>query len=83
MMTLGKKIALTRKLKGITQRQLAEKLHIDPAMVTRWEKDQVHPKSSTLQRLADALELSADELASTKEIDLSKRCSPASAIKSW
>lgn len=61
-MTLGKKIAHLRRLKDLTQRDLAERLQIHQSMVTRWEKDQVEPKSTTLERLADALEVPVEEL---------------------
>lgn len=61
-MTLGQKIAQMRKLKGLTQGEIADRLNIHQSMVTRWERDQVQPKSSTLERLAAALETSIEEL---------------------
>jgi len=61
-MSLGRKIAQLRKLCDITQSELAERLNIHQSMVTRWERDQVQPKSATLERLAQALGTSVEEL---------------------
>ena len=61
-MSLGRKVAQLRKLKDLTQGDLAERLNIHQSMVTRWERDQVQPKSSTLERLAEALETTVEEL---------------------
>jgi transcriptional regulator with XRE-family HTH domain len=67
MKSLGKNISQFRKLKGLTQHDLAERLNIHQSMVTRWEKDQVQPKSATLERLSEALEVPVEELLSAQE----------------
>lgn len=66
-MSLGRKIAQLRKMKDLTQGDLAERLNIHQSMVTRWERDQVQPKSSTLERLAEALETTVEDLFSENE----------------
>lgn len=48
-------IAAARKSKGITQAQLAEKMGVDQALVSRWESGKVHPNQENKQRLKDIL----------------------------
>jgi transcriptional regulator with XRE-family HTH domain len=74
-MSLGRKISQLRKLKDLTQGELAERLNIHQSMITRWERDQVQPKSSTLERLAKALDTSVEELFSGSEGVPSKKTS--------
>ena len=62
-MTLGKNIARLRRRKHWTQRQLADLLHTDHSMVTRWEKGKAVPRLATLERLAEVFEVSTDELS--------------------
>jgi len=71
-MSLGRKIAQLRKMKDLTQGDLAERLNIHQSMVTRWERDQVQPKSATLERLAEALEASVEELFASTEPSVKK-----------
>lgn len=66
-MSLGRKIAQLRKMKDLTQGDLAERLNIHQSMVTRWERDQVQPKSSSLERLAEALDTTVESLFSGLE----------------
>jgi transcriptional regulator with XRE-family HTH domain len=66
---LGQKLAQIRKLRSLTQRQLAEKLNVAQTMVTRWEKDYAQPKSDTLQSLARILETPVEKLLSSKSFD--------------
>ena len=72
-MTLGQKISRLRKLKGLTQGEIANRLNIHQSMVTRWERDQVQPKSDTLKRLAEALETSIEELLDGDEVPGAKK----------
>ena len=37
-MSLGSRIRELRRIKGITQAQLAEKVHVSTQAVSRWEK---------------------------------------------
>jgi transcriptional regulator with XRE-family HTH domain len=60
--TLGKRIRKLRKEKGWTQRQLEEKAGIENRNLTRYESDKVRPRLSSLKMLAQALEVSVDEL---------------------
>lgn len=63
---LGLAISSLRRAKRLTQRELAERLHIHHSMVTRWEKGQTVPRDETLERIASALEVSVEELIATE-----------------
>ncbi len=58
----GQLIAELRKEMGMTQQQLAEKLHITGAAVSKWERGLSFPDVSILELLADALHISVTEL---------------------
>ncbi len=61
-MTLGTFIALLRKEKGLTQKQLSELLNVSDKTVSHWECDETSPDISLLPLLADTLGVSVDEL---------------------
>lgn len=63
-MSLGTRIVLFRKQRGMSQGRLAELLNIHQSMVTRWEKDQVQPKQEKLLKLAQIFEVRPEELLS-------------------
>lgn len=60
--TLGAFIALLRKEKGLTQKQLAELLNVSDKTVSHWECDENSPDISLLPFLAETLGVSVDEL---------------------
>ena len=66
-MTIGKRITLLRKEKGLTQEELASHMGISPQAVSKWENDQTCPDISALPRLAKLLGVTVDELLSGKE----------------
>lgn len=65
--TLGKRIALYRKEKGLRQDNLAEMLGVSPQAVSKWENDQTCPDISLLPQLSKILSVTVDELLSGKE----------------
>ena len=65
--TLGKRITMYRKEKGLRQEDLAEKLGVSPQAVSKWETDQTCPDISLLPQLAKLLDVSVDELLSGKQ----------------
>ena len=69
-LTLGKRIALLRRQKGLKQDTLAEVLGVSPQAVSKWENDQTCPDISLLPKLAELLEVSVDELLSGKKMEL-------------
>ena len=65
--TLGAFIALLRKEKGLTQRQLAELLNVSDKTVSHWERDETSPDISLLPLLAQSLGVTVDELLSSEK----------------
>ena len=66
-MTIGKRIALLRKEKGLTQEELATHMGVSPQAVSKWENDQNCPDISALPKLAKLLGVSVDELLEGKQ----------------
>ena len=63
-MLTGQKIAELRTKAGITQEQLAEKLYVTRAMVSKWERDISQPDYAMVEKIADVLSVSPDEIMS-------------------
>lgn len=61
-MNMANLIAERRKEKGLTQKQLAEKLDVTDKAVSKWERGNGLPAIDYLQPLADALDISVSEL---------------------
>lgn len=59
---LGTRIAERRRALGMTQKQLADRLHITDRAVSRWERGVGSPDLSLIAPLCDALSMTADEL---------------------
>ncbi len=59
---IGKFIAERRKLKNLTQMQLAEKLGITDRAISKWENGKGMPDSSLMLDLCAELEISVNEL---------------------
>ena len=55
--TLIRALVAARKEKHITQKQLSELTGIDQADISKIETGNANPKLSTLQRLADAMDM--------------------------
>lgn len=49
--------------KGLTQKEVAEKLNVSQVMYQKWEKGVRNPKEETIERLAKALEIEPDYLS--------------------
>ena len=64
--TLGKRIGMLRRQKGLKQENMADRLGVSPQAVSKWENDQTCPDISLLPRLAELLGVSVDELLSGK-----------------
>ena len=67
--TLGKRIAMLRKEKGLTQEQLAEKVGVSAQAVSKWENDVSCPDITLLPLLGDILGVTVDELLGVKPIE--------------
>ena len=49
--TFGEKIVISRQLLGITQKELAHHLGIDPSTLGRWERGESKPSKELLKKL--------------------------------
>lgn len=66
----GEFLAKQRKLKGYTQKELAEKLFVSDKAVSKWERAQSMPDISLLIPLAEILEVSVTELLEGRRLDV-------------
>lgn len=60
--TVGTLIRRARQDRGLTQRQLAERLHVTDKSVSKWERDVCRPDVALLEPLAEALGLGVLQL---------------------
>lgn len=65
---IGALIAQIRKEKGLTQKELAEKLHISDKTVSKWETGRGAPDISSLESLSETLGISVSELLAGKRL---------------
>lgn len=59
---IGGLISEIRKEKGLTQKELAERLNVSDKAVSKWETGRGAPDIGSLESLADVLEISVNEL---------------------
>lgn len=62
MVDFGKNLSKLRKLRQLTQLELANLLDVQPRMVGRWEQGQAKPQFDYIVRLSQILEVSIDHL---------------------
>lgn len=60
--TWGRRIRAFRKLKGLTQKELAERVHVSVFVLGSIERGQRVPQTQLLQDIADTLDISLSEL---------------------
>lgn len=60
--TIGSFIAVLRKSKGMTQKELAEKLCVSDKAVSRWERDETAPDLTLIPVIADIFGVTSDEI---------------------
>lgn len=53
--TFGKRMRAVRRWNGITQKSLAEEIHVTQEAVSTYERDKITPNLQTALRIADAL----------------------------
>lgn len=67
MTGFAERLRLLRQARNITQARLAELLGISPRSYNRWERGGNIPHLEMLVKIADALQVSLDELVGRKE----------------
>lgn len=75
-MQFGEKLRELRQSKGMTQKDLAEKVNISPQAISRWENNEVQPSLETLETLAQIFEVSMDDLFGKENQGTEKREDP-------
>lgn len=87
-MTLGSLIREQRKLKGMTQKELADQLEISHPYMSKIENDRERPISFVLKEIASALDLDYYELSLAAgmiphEVIEAMQAQPKRAIAMW
>ena len=59
---LSNNIKSLRMQNGLTQKELADKLHITSQAISRWEKGEVEPSVSTIGQMAEIFGVTTDEI---------------------
>ncbi len=77
--TLGRRLRETRRARGLTQGQLAVRLHVTRQAVSRWEVGQTVPDVANLARAAEVLGCTVDGLLGNESAPL---CAEASVTPS-
>ncbi len=70
---IGRYIAEKRRIKNLTQAQLAEQLGISDKTVSKWECGRSMPDYALIQSLCETLDISVSELIEGKEASLHER----------
>ena len=65
---MGDMISTLRKEKGMTQKDLADRLSITDKAVSKWERNVAFPDTATIPGLAEILGVSVEELMNAKPI---------------
>ena len=66
--SMGDMISTLRKEKGMTQKDLADRLNITDKAVSKWERNLAFPDTATIPGLAEILGVSVEELMNAKSI---------------
>ena len=66
--SMGDMISTLRKEKGMTQKDLADRLSITDKAVSKWERNLAFPDTATVPGLAEILGISVEELMNAKSI---------------
>ena len=67
------KISEYRKMKGITQKDFAEKLGISAGNLCEWEKGRIEPSINALIKMSELLDISVDELLGKENVAVFNR----------
>jgi transcriptional regulator with XRE-family HTH domain len=70
--TFGKRLGEVRKIKKMSQDELAKKLDVHGAVIGRYERDEVKPSIEMAAAIAEALEVSLDYLVGNTDLLLEK-----------
>lgn len=69
-------IADNRKAAGLTQKELAARLHVTDKAVSKWERALSYPDVTLLEPLAEALDMGVEELMACRRAEVKKEDKP-------
>lgn len=72
-MEIGNKINQLRKLSGMTQEQLAEKLNVSRQTISKWESDSTSPDLESIVKISRIFHVSLDDLLKEGEAGVSNK----------
>lgn len=67
-MTIGDKIKKAREAKGMSQKEVAAALKMNPSQYSKIENDKVDPQFSTIEKIAEALKTGIAGLVAAEEV---------------
>lgn len=68
--TVGDFITTLRKAKGMTQKQLAEKLNVSDKTVSRWERGESAPDITLIPVIAEVFDVTCDEILRGERVQI-------------
>lgn len=71
-MRIGEKLKEEREKQGLSQKEVADRLHIARQAVSRWETDQSYPDLENLMALGRLYHVSIDELLGMEKEEISE-----------
>ena len=72
-MEIGNKINQLRKLSGMTQEQLAEKLNVSRQTISKWESDSTSPDLESIVKISRICHVSLDDLLKEGEAGVANK----------
>lgn len=72
-MKIGNQIHQLRKLSGMTQEQMAEKLHVSRQTISKWESGNTLPDLESMVRIGRIFQLSLDDLLLKEDEKMTER----------
>lgn len=58
----GDRLKFLREQRGLTQKDLADRLHISESQIFRYEKDEIEPRADAVVKIAEFFNVTADYL---------------------
>lgn len=75
-MELAQKLKELRSKNNLTQKELADKLGILPEVYRKWENGRGNPKKKSLEKIANAYNMTYEQLTNTEILPIYKELSP-------
>lgn len=82
-MNTGSRIKKFRKQKKLTQKQLADRVHVSSQVISNWERSYTTPDSDDIKSLSIALDCSVSQLLGENESDEIPSSNRSNDFESW